>query len=348
MKNRLSIRELIDSCARKAGFDAWGIAPAHALADFREILIQRRKMGYTTPFEHDDITSRYNPEKLMANVKSIIVVAKSYNATLAQKPPTASNHPTGRFSRITWGRDYHRVMKEKIEFMLEKLSEYITFNYKYYVDTGPLPEKELARRAGIGWFGKNGLIINEKLGSFMVLGHILTDLPLKADKAAVNRCSNCDRCIKACPTGAIVSPHTVDCSKCLAYLTQAKDGVPPKLWHKFGNLLYGCDACQEVCPYNKRAKQIDHPDFMPDEWTLNPKLEDIVRLTNKEFKEIFGQRACGWRGLNILKRNAIIALGNSGHPRAPEILKKLRNSNPPPQLMPYIDWAVNKCFTWNS
>ncbi|MGI6113267.1 MAG: tRNA epoxyqueuosine(34) reductase QueG [Mahellales bacterium] len=347
-KHCSSLEDIVKRCALRAGLDLCGIAPAHPLTDIKDILFKRRQMGYTTPFEHRDIDLRCYPERLMANVRSIIVVAKGYNVPSSKRPSGAPHHPTGRFSKISRGRDYHLVMKGKVELMIEKLLGYITFDYKYYVDTGPLPEKELARKAGIGWFGKNNLIINEKLGSFMVLGHILTDLPLRADKAAVNRCGNCDRCIRACPTGAIVSPHTVNCSKCLAYLTQAKDNIPPELLDKFGNLLYGCDLCQDACPYNKKAWKNSDRDFMADEWTLDPELEAILNLTDKEFKEVFGHKACGWRGINTLKRNAIIALGNSRHPQALEILKRLRNSNPPRHLMPYIDWAVNKCFTWNN
>ena len=181
-----------------------------------------------------------------------------------------------------------------------------------FVDTGPLPE-ELARRAGLGWIGKNTALINDVYGSWIFLGGMVMNRELETDSPVEADCGECDRCLKACPAGAIEKPYLVNPHRCLSYLTQKKGFLAPAERVLLGNRLYGCDTCQEVCPKNAQVKRASLPDFSPPgEESLS--LEELLCLTGKEFTDRFGHSAAAWRGKTTLQRNAIIALGNSGDP----------------------------------
>ncbi|HHX49903.1 MAG TPA: tRNA epoxyqueuosine(34) reductase QueG, partial [Clostridia bacterium] len=207
-------------------------------------------------------------------------------------------------------------------------------------DTGPLPERELARRAGLGWMGKNTSLINEVYGSWIFLGGMVINRKLETDSPLEADCGECDRCLKACPARALERPYLVNPHRCLSYLTQKKGFLSPDERVLLGNRLYGCDTCQEVCPKNANVKRTCLPDFSPGgEEKLS--LEELLLLTGKDFKNRFGHSAGAWRGKTNLQRNAIIALGNSGDPSGVFSLIPLLDQGSP-VLRGHAAWALGR------
>lgn len=333
----MDIREYIISSATELNIDVIGFIDSSPL-NIKETILSRRQLDKFTEFEERDIEKRINPKLTMSECKSIIVIGVSYNTGFR---PEKEGILKGNISMSSWGIDYHKVLQTKLQSLIEKMKRKINFEYKVFVDTGPLVERELARRAGLGFLGKNCSMINEKYGSFIFLGHILTNIEIKSDSPIDKDCGDCDLCIKACPTGALESPYNINPKKCISYLTQTKTIIPEDLRGKIGTRIYGCDTCQNVCPKNKGVRLSSHEEFIPYETGVTIDLEKILFMSNKDFKKGFGTMAGSWRGKNILKRNAIIILGNLADERNISILLKLKN-NSNEFLDPYIDWAIRK------
>jgi epoxyqueuosine reductase len=191
------------------------------------------------------------------------------------------------------------------------------------VDSGPLAEKALAYRAGLGFFGWNSCLITERFGSWIFLGTLLTTAPLSPDPFQPRTCRECGRCLEACPTGAIVAPYVVDPGRCLSYVTQARGVMTEEFRIPMGDRLFGCDTCQAVCPHNAAPEWGNHREFFPHPRVgTQPSLEMVMKLTNKDFQASFGHTPAGWRGKKILQRNAAINLGNSGSRRAVPLLQE--------------------------
>lgn len=250
------------------------------------------------PFVGYSIEERINPFLTMAKVKSIITVGLSYNKRV--KMPT-DNMPRGAISVGAIGTDYHIQLKEILE---EICNKYLSTNEnKIFVDTGPMVDRYIAYKSGLGFYGKSGNIINEKLGSMFFIGYIFTDAELDYYPSPVEKsCLNCNKCIAACP-GKAIRNNGFNYKKCVSYLTQCKDELSQQQKNIMGIQLYGCDACQFACPYNK--------DFYIENSTeAFPLIEEILNLSNKEFKNRFGKTAAGWRGKKVIQRNAEIALEN--------------------------------------
>jgi epoxyqueuosine reductase len=181
-----------------------------------------------------------------------------------------------------------------------------------YVDTGPLVERVYAKYAGVGWLGKNTCVINQKIGSWLFLGVIVTSLELSADLPAADRCGTCTRCIDACPTDALVAPYELDSNKCISYLTIEKDGaIPEEIREGMGQQVFGCDICQDVCPWNRKASATDMPEFQPREGLVNPALAWLAEISEEEFREKFSGSPVKRARRGGLRRNALIAIGNS-------------------------------------
>lgn len=279
----------------------------------------------------------------MPNCKSIIVIGLSYNINYEQTKRTACDPTIGgpdvRLSKSTWGIDYHVVLKERIELLIQEIKKITDFEYKYFVDTGPLIDRELAKKAGVGYFGKNCSIINDEYGSFIFLGYILTNLELDPSQEIEERCGECDYCLKACPTGALEDPYRLNPKKCISYLTQTKDNIPIPLRAKMGMTVYGCDTCQLVCPKNKGIKIPNHKEFIPEITRGYINIEELLNISNREFKKKYGHMAGSWRGKTILKRNAIIALGNMKKEENINLLiPQLRDPNS--MIREYAEWAI--------
>jgi epoxyqueuosine reductase len=301
----------------------------------------------------------------MQGACSVIVCALNYNTPLpssteARQPPEANTGPRGWISRYAWGDDYHHVLGEKLEALVKRLRAEFPehFEARAYVDTGPIVERVAAKYAGLGWLAKNTCLINEELGSWLFLGVIVTTLELApsldaAEMPAPDLCGNCTLCIDACPTGAIVEPYVLDARRCISYLTiELRGAIPSELREPIGRHVFGCDICQDVCPWNRRAPETPLPNFQPrrsEERSLfSPELEWLISLSEEEFRSVFRRspvKRAKWRGL---ARNACIAIGNSGlranEPRYAEICARLSEfaASADAILAEHAQWALGR------
>lgn len=338
----INLKNYIINKSKELNIDIIGFTDCEPLLDIKDYLINKKKDNKYTEFEEEDLEKRINPKLILPNCKSIIVIGISYN--IDYKIEKVINIK-GTLSKSSWGLDYHKVLKNKIEDLIKEIKEKKDFQYRYFVDTGPLVDRELAKKAGIGYYGKNSSIINKDYGSFIFLGHILTDLEIKKEPRIIEEdCKDCTLCIQACPTNALESPYRLNPIKCISYLTQTKDIIPEEFRHKMGMKIYGCDTCQLVCPKNKEIKKSHHSEFIPLQTRGIVDIEELLNMSNRQFKEKYGHMAGSWRGKNVLKRNAIIALGNMKNKKNLPLLKKeLKKGNE--FLREYILWAINKIQT---
>ncbi|OHW62237.1 epoxyqueuosine reductase [Andreesenia angusta] len=323
----MRIEDKIRAEAERIGIDDLGIARGYDRMRILDILAERRRIGWELEFEHSDIEDRTRPEKLLEDYSSIIAVAVSYNLKRASGRDSGGIL-RGVMSVSAVGEDYHRVVREKAEKLMESIVAEHPSKYYIGVDTSPLLDREIAAAAGIGFFGKNTSIINPELGSRIFLGYILTTLELECGTKLEDGCGSCEICVKACPTNAIQGDYTMNPRRCIAYLTQTKLKIPFELREKMGFKIYGCDVCQNACPKNKKAKHCRAENFMSAEGlglehSTRVDIQKLLSMTNREFKETYGKTSSGWRGKNILKRNAIIALGNSGDRSYVEVIRPL-------------------------
>lgn len=316
-----NIKEKIIKIAKDIKIDCIGFTSIENFEDIRPYIKERAKRGFMSGFEEENIDKRLYPLKVFDRAKTIISIAMSYNYKW-DKPSIKSLH--GEITKSAWGRDYHKVLYEKMEELMENIQkEIMPMEYKAFVDTGPLSDRAIAHRAGLGRYGKNGFVINPEYGSWVFLGNILVDKEIVEDKPLEGDiCDSCELCIKACPTGAIEEPYLFNAQKCISFLTQKKELLSYNERRTIGKNIYGCDICQRVCPENKNVKYTENKKFKPEPHLAFPKLEDILTMTNKEFQEKFKPTAAGWRGKKILQRNAIIALGNSKDDKAIPILEE--------------------------
>jgi epoxyqueuosine reductase len=313
---------LIKSTAACAGFDLCGIAPVSdfpELARFPEWITAGRagEMKYLQAKNDAGELRRASLKSAFPWARSVIVCAINYN-TAQPYSTQVSNPGRGWISRYAWtGEDYHDSVLRRLQTVEEKLKEICgdtnTVQTKSYVDTGPIVERVYAKYAGVGWLGKNTCLINQKMGSWLFLGVILTSLELTPDLPAPDRCGTCTRCIEACPTQALVAPHQLDSNRCISYLTIEKGGaIPEELREGIGHQVFGCDICQDVCPWNRKANATDKPEFQPREGLVNPALAWLAEISEEEFRERFRGSPIKRTKRSGLRRNALIAIGNSG------------------------------------
>jgi len=321
--------------AHQIGFDLCGVVRLEDLERSEELarLPEWLERGHAGEMAYLHDQRRRSPARVLAGARSIIVCALNYNTSLPYStevpPEEPGDVPRGWISRYAWGDDYHQVMSEKLEALVRALRERIArpFEARAYVDTGPVVERVAAKYAGLGWLAKNTCLIHPQLGSWLFLGLVLTTLDLapSLDAAAPGRsepppdlCGNCRLCIEACPSGAIVEPYLLDARRCISYLTiELRGSIPAELRPAMGRQVFGCDICQDVCPWNRAAPATDLAAFRArsaatEEPLLAPSLERLVSLNEEEFREVFRGSAVKrtkWRGL---VRNACVALGNSG------------------------------------
>lgn len=318
----LDIKASIINEAGRIGVDVIGFTSCAPFTEVEEVLKDRESKGYLSGFEEREFKKRTNPRLIMEDCKTIISAGISYNIDLVNVKQKMDLRYKCIFSRTTWGDDYHNVLKPK----LQEISTFIKANFngstKAFVDIGPLVEREIARRAGVGFIGKNCSVINPEFGSYIFIGEILTNIYIEPDFPIEDDCGDCDICIRACPSGALCSPYTLNAKKCISYITQDKN-LSFESSSKFKNNIYGCDVCQNVCPRNRGAKISNHSEFLPGEWNSFPDVMDILNMDNNMYKDTFKKTSSGWRGRSVLQRNAIIALGNSGDRDAAVHIKKM-------------------------
>ncbi|MCZ6602363.1 MAG: tRNA epoxyqueuosine(34) reductase QueG [Planctomycetota bacterium] len=304
------LKEALRRRARALGFDLFGVTratPPSTGEFFHEWLGAgyHGEMEYLARRERE----RADPQQLLPGARSIICVGMNY---FAEEPETVPSGPAGRVARYAWGEDYHRVMGKKLKELAGFVRESADGGARAYVDTGPVLEREYAARAGIGWFGKNTNLIREGLGSWFLIGEILTDVELEADDPVPDRCGTCVRCIEACPTGAILEPYLLDSNACISYLTIEYRGVIPREHREpMGDWVFGCDICQDVCPWNRKAPETEEDAFRPRDGVPRAELIGLLEMTEDEWRNRFRQSAikrAGWRGM---RRNAAVALGNT-------------------------------------
>jgi epoxyqueuosine reductase len=278
-------------------------------------------------------------------VRSVIVCAINYNT--AHPYSTQADDPQrGWIARYAWGRqDYHDAVLNRLRDVENKLRDAAggsQLQTRCYVDTGPLVERVYAKYAGIGWIGKNTCILNQKLGSWLFLGVILTSLELSPDLPAPDRCGSCTRCIDACPTDALIAPYQLDSNRCISYLTIEKRGsIAEEMRAGMGHEVFGCDICQDVCPWNRRAAATTAAEFQPREGLVNPALEWLAGMTEEEFREKFRGSAVRRAKRSGLRRNAVIAMGNSGDERFGPLLERLK-ADEDPVIAESAEWAAKR------
>lgn len=327
--------------AKTLGFDLCGVVRAEKFPELEQTS-EWIARGYAGEMRYLADPRRSDPQTAMPGIRSAIVGLLNYSTArpLSTDPSLPVNYaqPSGWISRYAWGDDYHDVLRERLDALVDSLRERFTepFEARAYVDTGPVQERVLAKYAGLGWLGKNTLLLNQMLGSFFFLGVILTTLDLQPtlgenELPPPDLCGSCRRCLDACPTQAFVEPYVMDARKCISYLTiELRGSILEEFREPMGNHVFGCDICQDVCPWNRRAPVVPIPQFQPrafpmkeedrtgtsgpphDETLYLPRVQWLLGLTEADFRELFRGSAIKrtkWRGLI---RNSCIAVGNSG------------------------------------
>jgi epoxyqueuosine reductase len=340
----ITIRNLstaeIEMRAEAAGFGLCGIAsPApHADAARYHAWVAAGAAGemrYLTDYRAD---RRNNPAELLPTVRSIVCVGMFYNGP---EPKSTEFDEVGRawISRYAWGDDYHEILKRRLDTLIRKLLEIQPFDYKICVDTAPLLERSYAREAGLGWIGKNTCLINQKMGSWFFLAEILTSLDLETGAPAPDRCGTCTRCIDACPTAAL-TPEGLDGRLCISYLTiELHSTIPENLRPLMGNHVFGCDICQDVCPWNRKAPVTRDEAFAPRHFA--PPLERLAALTHAEFKEMFRGTPVERARYRGFLRNVCIAMGNQPREEYRSRLEELSRSEDA-LIAEHAAWALSR------
>ena len=288
---------------------------------------------------------RSHPEQLVPGTLRVISARLDYLPDNDQCLEVLGNPNKAYVSRYALGRDYHKLMRKRLASLAKKIQERIgPFAYRALVDSAPVLERGLAEKAGLGWIGKNTMLINSDAGSWFFLGEIYTDLPLPTDTPqSTMHCGSCTACLIDCPTGAIIAPHQVDARKCISYLTiELRDSIPESLRPLMGNRIYGCDDCQLVCPWNKFAKPTSEADFQPRQNLDDAELLDLFNWTEEAFLQNTEGSAIRRIGYDCWQRNLAVALGNAPHnKKIIEALKKRRDSSSA-MVKEHIDWALQQ------
>jgi epoxyqueuosine reductase len=349
--NQISeITTLVKQTAHEAGFELAGIAPVRDLPELNYFpdWIDAGYAGEMKYMEARDEAGQLKRASLRSAApwaRSVIVCAINYN-TAHPYSTQVNDSERGWISRYAWSReDYHEAVMRRLLVVENWLRDYVgqrgqdalatagkmpALQTRCYVDTGPLVERVYAKYAGVGWIGKNTCILNQKLGSWLFLGVILTSLELQPDLPAPDRCGSCTRCIEACPTDALIAPYRLDSNKCISYLTIEKRGaIPENMREGMGRHVFGCDICQDVCPWNRKAPATNAEEFQAREGLVNPALEWLAGMSTEEFREKFRGSPVRRTKRTGLRRNAAIAMGNSGDARFIPVLEKLRADDDP-------------------
>ena len=336
----MNIKEEIIKLSKEIGISKIGFTTADDFDYLEKSLRLAVEEGRNSGFEHKNIEERIKPKLSLASAKTIISIAVAYPHKLKQQPQKTA-YKRGKFTPNSWGLDYHYVLQDKLDRLAKGIEELTAnFEYKGMVDTGALVDTAVARRAGIGFIGKNGLVISKEFGSYMFLGELITNLDIEPDQPVDYDCGDCNRCVTACPTSCLIGDGTMNAKRCLSFQTQDKGIMDLEFRKKIKTVIYGCDICQICCPYNKGLDNPLATEIDPD--LAHPELLPFLELSNGQFKEKFGHIAGSWRGKNILQRNAIIALANANDRSAiPKLLEIIDKGQNPIHIATAI-WALSQ------
>ena len=345
------LKEKIQKKSKELGIDKIGFASAAPFDHLAQGMQESKELGHTTGFEHPILEERIYPEKIFDSPKTIISIALAYPTLPRQKPERVKGERRGAFARASWGEDYHFILSRRMEALIEYIKSEVNQKdvaFKPMVDTGELIDVRVAERAGIGFVGKNGLLVTKEFGSYVYLGELITNIEFPVDAPVDYGCGDCTRCVDFCPTNALLGNGKMNAQRCLSYQTQTKGFMPKEFRKKIGHVIYGCDICQQVCPYNKGKDFHLHPEMEPSVEETHPLLKPLVTISNKEFKERFGKMAGSWRGKKPLQRNAIIALANYRDKTAVPLLLKVMKEDMRPVMKGTAAWAVSEIISESS
>ena len=345
MMNVKEITSLVKNYALEMGFDLVGITSDLPFENEEQVALDRFHnglMGGMPWYNENRIIRGSDPRNLLPNARSIISLAINY---FAEQPLNTTETPKGKISRYASGYDYHKIVENKLRKFTQGLSDILDTNVdtKIYVDTGPLQDRAVAQRSGLGWYGKNTNILTSTHGSWVFLAEVITNLQLEPDVPSKKTCGACTICIDKCPTGAIVAPYVLDNERCISYLTIENRGpIPTALRRLVGDWIFGCDICQDVCPVNRKAQITDEPTFKLGEHGYNSiELIPLLSLSTQEFNEKFKNNPIKRTKRSGFLRNVCVALGNIGDPKAlPALFDSLQDQDP--IIRSHAAWAIGE------
>ncbi len=336
----------LQSLGREAGLDLLRVAHAAPFEETERVYLDRfhagmlGEMRWITP---ERISAGCNPQELLPGAKSILIGAVSYLTT--EHPAGERGGPRGKVARYALGDDYHDTVKPKLQALHRELERRLgrPIRARISVDSGPVVDRAVAARAGLGWYGKNTMILTPRLGSWVLLGAMLVDVELPPSTPVRKSCGACTRCMVACPTGALTAPGVLDSRRCISYLTiELKGPIPAELRPLMRDWVFGCDICQEVCPVNRKVSAPDHIEYLPRaRWGADVDLIELMGLTDEQFRERFRGSPVKRTKRRGLLRNVAIALGNSHDLRAvPALIRALDDHEP--LVRGHVAWALGR------
>jgi epoxyqueuosine reductase len=336
------LKERLGEFALELGFASCRVAactpPPHA-HEFRTWLGegQAGEMGYMAR----GAEKRCDPQQVLPGARSVVVLAMNYWQGAGPSESETTAAASGRIARYAWGDDYHDLMTEKL-VQLDAFLQQFDGKQKGYVDTGPVLERDYAAEAGVGWHGKSTMLIDGRLGTWFFLAEILTTLDLPPDRRQADRCGTCERCMTACPTGAITSAHRLDARRCISYLTiELKTAIPEEFRPLIGDRIFGCDACLDACPWNRFAETSREAAFAARPSTVGMALRDYLKISDDEFRALFRKSPIKRIKRRGFLRNVCVALGNVGDTGDLPALEQVA-TDPDPLLAEHATWAIER------
>ena len=334
--------------AAAVGFDLCGVAPATGHMELR-FLREWLNRGYAGEMQymHRTADRRADVREVLQSARSVVSLGTVYNTSQPYSVDSADPRHAA-LARYAWGDDYHVVIQHRLDGLLAWMRSAVGdgFEGRAYVDTGPVQERVYAQYAGLGWIGKNTCLINPQLGSWIFLSEIICNLELRPDQPVFDHCGSCTLCLASCPTGALLEPGVLDSTRCLSYLTiENKGAIPADQRDSIGEHAYGCDICQEVCPWNltSTTARSDDPAWQPRPGLDSPSLLDLWQRSDEDLRVLLKDSAMKRAGIRRLRRNLAVALGNSGEREAADALE--RQDEPTchdPLVAEHVAWAVEK------
>ena len=346
MKSKLLKKKIID-WSHELGFDGVGFTDIDLKEDETHLLnwLENKFHGEMHYMKKHGV-KRSQPDKLMPGTVRVISFRMNYlQDNTYDSKKVLENKNLGYISRYALGKDYHSEMRDRLHIIAKKINKEVDgFKYRAFVDSAPVLEKAIGQKSGLGWIGKNTLLINKENGSYFFLGEIYTNIDFDIDKKSKNFCGECSECIDKCPTNAIISPHVLDAKKCIAYLTiELKGSIPIQYRDSIGNRIFGCDDCQIVCPWNRFSEETRIEEFTHKHELDSPTLISLFNWTEKEFKKNTKNTPINRISYFQWLRNIAIGLGNAEkNSNIVQILKNKKDDLLDPILNEHIDWAIRK------